>query len=206
MRSNWPAVTSCQKLNCKVYSVLTFNNLLYSCHSHSQCSMPPSVPGNRPAKLSVSECGEYKMGEAVLRSLSPPFTATLLSRYHFLLRTSSHISHVLCDMGEQLGSTRFQRLFESTLKRYKKNTGITLAQHPLAIRIQNCRSAGSVTDFLRDQIRTSRSFGRNYRIINSVKGTMSILSALSATTALEWAIGLVRQKPLTTCSVSLTIS
>ena len=108
-------------------------------------------------------------------------------------------------MGDQSGSTHFRALFESALQEYEKNTGIALAQHPLAIQIRSCRSIESITTLLQDQTRASSDFGGNDRIINSIKSTISLLSALSATTALDWAISLVRQNLLTAHSTSLTI-
>ena len=108
-------------------------------------------------------------------------------------------------MGDQLESAHFRALFQSTLQGYKKNTGIDLAQHPLAIQIRNCRSIETITALLQDQAQAFSDFGRNDRIINSIKSTISILSALSGTTALDWAIGLVRQNRLIARSTSLTI-
>jgi hypothetical protein len=107
-------------------------------------------------------------------------------------------------MGEKLGSTHFRALFGSTLQEYEKITGITLAQHPLAIQIQNSRSTKPITSLLQDQIGASSHLGRNDRIINSVKSTISLLSTLSSSTALDWAIDLVRLKQLMVRSTSLT--
>jgi hypothetical protein len=86
--------------------------------------------------------------------------------------------------------SRFWALFESALQAYENNTGITLAEHPLAIKVQNCCSVEFVTTLLQDQIRASSSFDR---ITKSIECILSTLSTLSATTALDWAIGLVRQ-------------
>jgi len=105
-------------------------------------------------------------------------------------------------MGDQSRSTYFRALFESALQEYEKNTGIALAQHPLAVQIRSCRSIESITTLLQG---ASSDFGGNDRIINSIKSTISILSALSATTALDWTISLVRQDLLIAHSTSLTI-
>jgi len=95
-------------------------------------------------------------------------------------------------MGDQSESTRFQALFKSALQAYENNTGITLAEHPLAIKVQH-GSVEFVTTLLQDQIRASSAFRGDDRIIKSIKSIISTLSTLSATTALEWAIDLVRQ-------------
>ena len=98
-----------------------------------------------------------------------------------------------CDMGDQSVSTRFRALFKSAVQAYENNTGITLAEHPLAIKVQHGCSVESVTTLLQDQVRASSAFRGNDRIIKSIKSIISTLSTLSATTALEWAIDLVRQ-------------
>jgi hypothetical protein len=106
------------------------------------------------------------------------------------------------DMGDQSGSTRFRVLFESALQAYEKQTGITLAEHPLTLQLQSCRSIGSITTLLQDQIPGSSDSGGNDRVMTSIKSTISLLSTLSTTTAFDWAIGMVRQ--VLTCSTSLT--
>jgi len=108
------------------------------------------------------------------------------------METNSYIAPP-CDMGDNSGSTNFRALFQSTLQGYEKNTGIDLVQHPLAIQIQNCHSVESITALLQDQTRASSDFGRKDRIIDPIKNIISIISTLSGTTALGWAIGLVRQ-------------
>ena len=96
-------------------------------------------------------------------------------------------------MGDQSGSARLRALFKSALQAYENNTGITLAGHPLAMKVQNCCSVEFVTTLLQDQIRASSAFRGDDRIIKSIKSIISTLSTLSATTALDWAIDLVRQ-------------
>ena len=96
-------------------------------------------------------------------------------------------------MGDQSGSTRFRALFKSALQAYEDNTGITLTEHPLAIKVQHRPSVDFITTLLQDQLRTSSAFRGDDRIIRSIKSIISTLSTLSSTTALEWAIDLVRQ-------------
>ena len=107
-------------------------------------------------------------------------------------------------MGDQSGSSSFRALFETVLQLYEKETGITLYEHPLAVELQNCRSAESIIALLQNQIRVPYDFGGNNRIVTSIESTVSILSTLSATTAFDWATGLVRQNALMACPTSLT--
>jgi hypothetical protein len=99
-------------------------------------------------------------------------------------------------MDDHLGSTRFRALFESALQAYEKQTGITLARHPLAVRLHSCHSLESITALLKDQIPASNDSEGVLRLETSLKNAISILSTLSTSGAFEWAIGLVRQKPL----------
>ena len=78
------------------------------------------------------------------------------------------------------------------MQEYTKITGISLAEHPLTLRLQDCHSVESIATILQDQIRTSDNFGENDRLEGSIKSATSILSALSATAPLDWSIGLVR--------------
>jgi hypothetical protein len=108
-------------------------------------------------------------------------------------------------MGDQLGSTHFRALFESALQTYKNKTGIALSKHPLAVQLQNCRSLESITVLLQDQIGATSDFRENDRIMIPIKSTISILSTLSATAALDWATSLVCQRTLMVCSTTLTV-
>ena len=75
---------------------------------------------------------------------------------------------------------------------YQIQTGIALASHPLAGKLQSCDSVESVTTVLQDQAREFSKFrGDNGMITKSLKGIVSVLYTLSASTA---AIGLVRRK------------
>jgi len=95
-------------------------------------------------------------------------------------------------MGDQLQSSRFRALFESALQDYQIQTGTALASHPLAGKLQNCDSIESVTIVIQDQARAfSQVRGDNGRIVKSLKGIVSVLYTLSASTA---AIDLVRRK------------
>jgi hypothetical protein len=97
-------------------------------------------------------------------------------------------------MSDQPGSTRFQALFESALKAYEKNTGVTLAEHPLSLQLQNCQDVQSITNLLQDQARLFDDFRANDRIMKSIENTVSILNALSAPVALGGSVGLVCQR------------
>ena len=97
-------------------------------------------------------------------------------------------------MDDQSQSSSFRVLFESALHHHQIQTGTSLVGHPLAEKLQNCESAESVTAVLQDQVRAFSQFQRdNSRITKSLKGVVSVLYTLSASTA---AISLVRRKVL----------
>ena len=73
-------------------------------------------------------------------------------------------------------------LFEAALQDYEKQTGIALAEHPLAKLLENCGSVESVTAVLHDQIHDFRNFRRKDRVMGLLKNTVSFLSELSAAT------------------------
>ena len=108
-------------------------------------------------------------------------------------------------MAGQSGFTHCRVRFESALQTYEKETGITLAQHPLTLQLQNCRSVETTASFLQDQIPPSTDFGRSDRLIGSIRRTISILHNLGAAAALAWASDMVYEmKALMACSTPLT--
>ena len=94
-------------------------------------------------------------------------------------------------MGDHSESTSFRALFESAFRAYEKKTGITLAEHPLAMQIQSCHSIESMTALVQDQESAFKEFRGKHRVTKSVKATLSILTKLSATTSLGGAVATV---------------
>jgi len=100
-------------------------------------------------------------------------------------------------MADHSGPAHFQPLFESALQAYKKKTDITLAEHPLAVRLQACNFAESTTTtLLQGILQAFSNFQERDRITNSIKTIVSDLTTLSDTPALGDALGLVRQSAL----------
>src|SRR5579863_6621645 len=73
------------------------------------------------------------------------------------------------DMAHQPESARFQALFEPALQAYEKNAGISLTQHPLAIKLQNCDSVEAITGLLQDQAHAFRHLQGSNKIMKSIK-------------------------------------
>jgi hypothetical protein len=95
-------------------------------------------------------------------------------------------------MADHSQSSRFQVLFESALQDYQNQTGTTLADHPLAEKLQYCDSVESVTAVLQEQAQEFSKFrGDDGKFMKSLKSVVSVLYTLSASTALGEAIGLV---------------
>jgi hypothetical protein len=107
-------------------------------------------------------------------------------------------------MAEQTGPTRLHALFESALQAYQKTTGITLAEHPLAMQLQSCNSLGSITTVLQDQAQAFSNFRESDRIMKSIKTIVSILTSLSAAVAFADTLDMVRQRAPLACFTSLT--
>ena len=108
-------------------------------------------------------------------------------------------------MADESGSAHFQARFQSALEAYQKTTGVTLAESPVAVRLQNCDSVESITTLLLYEARAFSDFRGFDRITKAIQSTTSILSTLSATASLGHAIGIVRQKTLMECSRTLTV-
>src|SRR5579863_800319 len=108
-------------------------------------------------------------------------------------------------MADKSGSAPFQALFESALQAYEKKTGVALAQHPLAVDIQNCQSVDNISTLLQRRAEAFSDFRQKDRMTKAIKNTLSILTPLSDVASLADAVGLVRQEALMTCSTSLTL-
>ena len=108
------------------------------------------------------------------------------------------------DMARQSESARFQALFEAALQAYERKTGASLAQHPLAIKLQSCDTVEAITGLLQDQARAFGHFQGSDKIMESLKTIVSTLSTLSSAASLADAFGLVRHKGLMACITSLS--
>jgi hypothetical protein len=108
-------------------------------------------------------------------------------------------------MADQSGSHRFQALFESALQAYGRKTGVTLAQHPLAVQLQSCHSVDDITTLLQERAQAFGNFRERDRMMKSIETTVSILTPLSDAAPLADALGVVCQKALVACFTSLII-
>jgi hypothetical protein len=79
------------------------------------------------------------------------------------------------------------------LQAYEKKTGITLAEHPLAVQLQSCLSVESVTVLVQDQALAFSEFLGKDRIMRSIRSIVSMINTLSTTTSLGNTILLVRR-------------
>ena len=96
-----------------------------------------------------------------------------------------------CNMSDQPGVYHFQVLFEYALRDYERQTGITLANHPLAEQLQTCQSADFVIALLQTQLLAFGEFRESDKIMGSLKNVVSVLSKISATAALGQDFGMV---------------
>jgi hypothetical protein len=97
-------------------------------------------------------------------------------------------------MIDQSGPSHFQALFEAAFRDYEMQTGKTLANHPLAEKLQNCDSVESVTAVLREQTESSSEIRGKDRVLKPLKNVLSVLQELSSTSAVNFGqhLGLVR--------------
>jgi hypothetical protein len=86
-------------------------------------------------------------------------------------------------------------LFDAALQDYEKKTGINLASHPFAAQLDSSHSVESITTVLLGQAQAFSEFQAVYsQIVKSVKNIVSIITSLSATATLSYAVGFVRHK------------
>ena len=85
-------------------------------------------------------------------------------------------------------------LFEAALQDYETKTGIALAKHPLAERLQECQSVESITTVLHEQTRAFNEFRGKDKVMKLLANTVSVLNKLSASAKLGEIIGVVHLK------------
>ena len=87
-------------------------------------------------------------------------------------------------------------LFGSALKNYESQTGTELLQHPLAERLEDCRSVESVVNFLQEQVQIIGDLqgdgNDDSRIMKSLHGAVLLLHMLSTRIPANDVTGLVR--------------
>jgi fungal STAND N-terminal Goodbye domain len=95
-------------------------------------------------------------------------------------------------MSDQSGSSHLRVLFDAALEDYKQQTGIELAEHPLAERLQDCNSVESVTAILREQAQDFKEFREKDRILKPLKRILTVLNILPSAADSAQDVGLVR--------------
>ena len=83
-------------------------------------------------------------------------------------------------MSDQSGSSHLRVLFEAALEDYKQQTGIELAKHPLAERLQDCNSVESVTTILREQAQDFKEFREKDKVLRPLKIVLTVLHRLAS--------------------------
>ena len=87
-------------------------------------------------------------------------------------------------------------LFEAALQDYETMTGIVLAKHPLAERLQECQSIESITAVLHEQTQAFDEFRGKEKVMKLLKNAVSVLYKLSAGAKLGEVIGVVHLNAL----------
>jgi hypothetical protein len=95
-------------------------------------------------------------------------------------------------MSDQSASSHFQVLFEAALQDYEKQTGIVLAKHPLADKLQKCDSVESVTALLHEQTQAFSEFREKDKVLKPLEKAISVLCKVFAAANFGRDIGLVR--------------
>jgi fungal STAND N-terminal Goodbye domain len=94
-------------------------------------------------------------------------------------------------MSDQPGSSRLRVLFEAALEDYRQQTGIELANHPLAERLQDRNTVESVTAILREQAQDFKEFREKDKVLRPLRKVLIVLHRLSSAANLAQHVGLV---------------
>jgi hypothetical protein len=96
-------------------------------------------------------------------------------------------------MNDQSGSSHLRVLFEAALEDYELQTGIELAEHPLAERLQDseCDSVESVTVIIREQAQDFRKFREKDKVLKPLEKVLTVLHGLSSAADFAQDVGFV---------------
>jgi hypothetical protein len=83
-------------------------------------------------------------------------------------------------MSDQSASSQFRVLFEQALQDYEKQTGIALAKHPLAHKLEKCDTVESVTAVLHEQTEAFSEFWDKDKVLKPLKKAISVLCKISS--------------------------
>ena len=138
-----------------------------------------------------------------LSAASPP--------HYFLLANPTPLSIPISpspDMSDHSASSHLNVLFEAALQDYERQTGIALAKHPLAERLQECHSVESITAVLHEQTQAFNEFRGKEKVMKLLEKVVSILCKLSASAKLGEVVhllGMVHLKALRGSSIRLIL-
>ena len=94
-------------------------------------------------------------------------------------------------MSDQSGSSHLRVLFEAALEDYRQQTGIELARHPLAERLQYYNSVESVTAILYEQAQDFKEFRDEDKVLKPLRKVLTILHKLPSAANFAQHVGLV---------------
>jgi hypothetical protein len=83
-------------------------------------------------------------------------------------------------------------LFDAALKDYEQQTGIELAEHPLAERLQDSNSVNSVITILCEQAQDFKKFREKDTVLRPLKKILTVLDILSSAAHFAQDVDLVR--------------
>ena len=94
-------------------------------------------------------------------------------------------------MSDQSGSSHLRVLFEAALEDYEQQTGIELAEHPLAEHLQEGNTVDRVTAILREQAQDFEKFREKDKVLKPLKRVLTVLHKLSFAANFAEDVGLV---------------
>src|SRR5258707_7105404 len=135
-------------------------------------------------------------------SISTSYHRIHSSPHHILLpnQLPFPVPHFLphpSDMSGLSGPSHLWQLFEAALVDYQQQTGVDLAKHTLADRLQDCNSVEDVATVLSKQAKDFKQFREKNKVLKPLKEVLTVLHLVSSAPSIAKHVGLVRPKALT---------
>ena len=94
-------------------------------------------------------------------------------------------------MSPPSSSVSFEGLFNAALQEYQNQTKIKLAEHPLAKKLETCKSVDSITSILQEQAQIFGGFKDDGKIMKFLRSSVDVLYTLTNSTTLGQVVALV---------------
>jgi hypothetical protein len=168
----------------KVIAAIPGNHLALPWNLIKYISLWEILLGDYPYRYRLQ--GSARRPTQPFTTTNPPFLLLTTGHSSFLTHISS-ISH----MSQPSSSISLKGLFDAALQEYENQTKIKLVDDPLAKKLEDCNTVDSITSILQEQAQTFGKFKDGGKIMEFLRPSVDVLSALFNSAIIGQVAGLI---------------